>query len=315
MISLDGLTQNVHYARCEVEQLLLQIQVGVLSPLKPILFLSFKRRLSFLGEQVMIIDDSEGTRNVCSTTRETLQELLEINQSPYQREVCITSSTVQQDLSHKYSKDIEHIEQDHLNEIIWEEQKAILRGFVASDLNSAEAKLLCKVKCLSKVERPLQCPYPISAHIHYILFKQEKSEEIKAFVSNFKVKLFSQNETVYIEGPASSIAEEEQKLINFFVLPELLYQVFSYDSDCHFISQLKVLVFVIYINNISLLITRHSTHSPTLERSTIPDKAVYQLKHSSCSENGKECGFTITVYSTNTADFEQVCSVLQVEIL
>ena len=313
MITLDGLTENVHFARCEIEQLLLQIQVGVLPPFKPILFLSFKRRLSFLGKQVVIIDDIKGARNVCCTTRETLQELLEISQSPYKREVCIMSSAVQEDLCHKYSKDVELIEQDHLIEIMWKEQKAILRGFVPSDLNSAEAKLLSKVKCLSKVERPLQCPYPISAYIHYILFKQEQSEEGKAFVSNLKVKLTSQNETVYIEGSASSITEEEQKLINFFAPPELLYKAFSYNSDCRFISQIEstCLRDLHKQHQFTYLITRYFKHSPTPDkRSTTPDKAVSQCRHSSSSESEKEWGFTITVFCTNKTDFEQVCSVL-----
>ena len=315
MITLDGLTENVHSARYQIEQLLLQIQVGVLPPFKPILFLSFKRRLSTLGKQVVIIDDTKGTRNVCCTTRETLQELLQISQSPYKREVRIMSSAVQEDLCHKYSKDVELIEQDHLIEIIWEEHKAILRGFVASDLNSTEAKLLSKITCLSKVERPLQCPYPISAYIHYILFKQEQPKERKAFVSNLKVKLTSQNETVHIEGPASSIAEEEQKLINFFAPPELLYKAFSYESDCRFISQMEsaCLRDLHKQHHFTYLITKHS---PTPEkRRTTPDKAVSQRRHSSSSESEKEWGFTITVFSTNTTDFEQVCSVLQVGFL
>ena len=317
MITLDGLMQNVHSTRCEVEQLLSQIQVDVLPPLKPILYLSFKRRLSSLGKQVVIIDDSKGTRNVCCTTRETLQELLEISQSPYQREVRITSSTVQEDLGHKYSKDIELIEQDHLIEITWEKQKAILRGFVVSDLNSAKSKLLNKVKRLSKVERPLECPYPISAYIHYILFKQEQSKEMKAFVSSLKVKLTSQNESVYIEGPDSSIAEEEKKMINFFAPPELLYKAFSYDSDCRFISQIEsaCLRDLHKQCQFTYLITRHSKRCPTSERNTTPDKTVCQRRHSSSSESQAEWGFTITVYSTIKNDFEQVCSVLQVGFL
>ena len=317
IITLDGLTENVHSVRCEVEQLLLQIQVGVLPPLKPILYLSFKRRISCLGSQVVIIDDSKGTRNVCCTTRETVQELLEISQSPYRREVRIMSSTVQQDLSHKYSKDIELIEQDHLIEITWEEQKAILRGFVVSDLNSAKSKLLSKVKILSKVKRALQCPYPISSYIHYILFKQEQSEETKVFVSNLKVKLTSQNEKVYIEGPDSSIAEEEKKVINFFAPLELLYKAFSYESDCCFISQIErtCLRDLHKQYQFTYLIARHSKCCPAPERSTTPDKVVCQRRHSSSSENKTELGFTITVYSNNTTDFEQVCSVLQVHFL
>ena len=317
IITLDGLTQNVHHARCEVEQLLLQIQVGVLPPLKPILYLSFKRRISCLGSQVVIVDDSKGTRNVCCTTRETLQELLEISQSPYQREVRITSSIVQQDLSHKYSKDIELIEQDHLIEITWEEQKAILRGFVVSDLKSAKSKLLSKVKNLSKVKRPLQCPYPISAYIHYIFFKQEQSEKTKGFVSSLKVKLTSQNEKVYIEGPESSITEEEKKVIYFFAPPELLYKAFSYDSDCRFISQIETTCLrgLHKQYQFTYLITRHSKCYPTPERSTTPHKGVCQRRHSSSSENETELGFTITVYSNNTTDFEQMCSVLKVGFL
>ena len=227
------------------------------------------------------------------------------------------SFSVQEDLCHKYSKDVELIEQDHLIEITWEKQKAILQGFVASDLNSAEATLLSKVARLSKVERPLQCPYPISAYIHYILFKQEQSEERKAFVSNLKIKLSSLNETVYIEGPAGSIAEEEKKLINFLAPSELLYKAFSYDSDCCFISQIESVCLrdLHKQHQFTYLITRHSKHCPTPEISTTPDKAVSQRRHSSSSESEKECAFTITVYSTNTTDFEQVCSVLQVGIL
>ena len=315
MITLDGLMENFHSTRCEVEQLLSQIQVDVLPPLKPILYLSFKRRLSSLGKQVVIIDDSKGTRNVCCTTRETLQELLEISQSPYRREVCITSSTVQQDLGHNYSKDIELIEQDHLIEITWEKQKAIFRGFVESDLNSAKSKLLSKVKRLSKVERPLQCPYPISAYIHYILFKREQPEEMKAFVSSLKVKLTSKNELVYIEGPDSSIAEEEeQKLINFFAPPELSYKAFSYDTNCRFISQIEsaCLRDLHKQCQFTYLITRHSECSPTPERNATPDKAVCQRRHSSSSESEAERGFTITVYSTKKNDFDQICSILQV---
>ena len=237
--------------------------------------------------------------------------MFKISQSPYQREVRITSSTVQQDLCYEY---FELIEQDHLIEITWEEQKAILRGFVVSDLNSAKSKLLNKVKCLSKVERPLECPYPISAYIHYILFKQEQSEEMKAFVSSLKVKVTSQNESVYIEGPDSSIAEEEKKMINFFAPPELLYKAFSYDSDCRFISQIEstCLRDLHKQCQFTYLITRHSKRCPTPERNTTPDKTVCQRRHSSSSESQAEWGFTITVYSTIKSDFEQVCSVLQV---
>ena len=227
------------------------------------------------------------------------------------------SSTVQEKLDTKYSKDIELIEHDHLVKITWEEQKAVLRGFVASDLNSAKSKLLSKVKGLSKVLRPLQCSPLINAYIHHILFKQDHSVETKIFVSSLKVKLTSQNEIVHIEGPDSSIAEEEKKVINFFASPELLYKAFSYDSDCRFISQIEsaCLHDLHKLHQFTYLITRHSKHCPTPERSTTPDKPVSQRRHSSSSESEKECGFTITVYSTNTNDFEQVCSVLQVSIL
>lgn len=145
-ITLNGVPQNFHSARCEVEQLLLQIHVGVLPPLKSILYHSLEKRLSTLGEQVVIIDDTRGTRNVCCTSKEILQQAHQISQSLSQREVYNISSSVQQELCNNYSKDVEDIERNHLFEITWEEQKAILRGFVMSDLNSAKFKLLGKVK-------------------------------------------------------------------------------------------------------------------------------------------------------------------------
>ena len=308
--------QNVCSARCEIEQLLSQIQVGLLPPLNDILFLSFKRKLSSLNEGVVIIDDPKGNRYLCCTTSVTLQQLLQISQSPSQREVRIMSSTVQEELTTKYSKDIELIEHDHLVKITWEEQKAVLWGFVASDLNSAKSKLLRKVKSSSKVRRPLQCSPVIAAYINHILFKQEHSVETKTFMSCLKVQLTLENETVYIEGPESFIVEEEKKVINFFAPPELLYKAFSYDTDCRFISQIEnaCLRDLHKHCQFTYLITRHSKYCPTQERNTIPDKAVSQRRYSSSSDSEKEWGFTITVYSTNTNDFEQVCSVLQVSI-
>ena len=154
-IVLNGIPRNVCSARCEIEQLLSKIQVGLLPPLNDILFLSFKKKLSSLNEGVVIIDDPKGIHYLCCTTSVTLQQLLPISQSPSQREVCIMSSTVQEELNTKYSKDVEVIEHDHLVKITWEEQKAILWGFVESDLNCAKSKLLHKVKSLSKVQRPL----------------------------------------------------------------------------------------------------------------------------------------------------------------
>ena len=315
-IILNGIPQNVCSARCEIEQLLSKIQVGLLPPLNDILFLSFKRKLSSLNEGVVIIDDPKGIHYLCCTTSGTLQELLKISQSPSQREVRIMSSTVQEELNTKYSKDVELIEHDHLVKITWEEQKAILWGFVTSDLNSAKSKLLRKVKSSSKVQRPLQTSPVIAAYIYHILFKQDHSVETKTFLSCLKVQLTSENETVYIEGPVSSIAEEEKKVINFFAPPELLYKAFTYDSDCRFISQIEstCLRDLHKQCQFTYLITKRSKCCPTPERKTIPDKAVSQRRHSSSSESEKEWGFTITVYSTNTNDFEQVCSVLQVSI-
>ena len=314
-ITLNGVPQNIHSARCEVEQLLLQIQVGVLPPLKYILYLSLKKRLSTLGEQVVIIDDTRGSRNVCCTSKEILQQVHQISQSLSQREVYNISSSVQQELCNNYSKDVEDIERNHLVEITWEEQKAILRGFVISDLNSAKLKLLGKVKSLNKERRYLQCPPLIAIFIHHVLFNQEQSSEVKAFVSGLKVKLASQNNTVYIEGADNLITEEEKKVINFFAPPELLYKAFSYDSDCRFILQIisACLRDLHKQCQFTHLITRHSKCYPTPERSITPTKAVSGCKHSSSSET--EWGFTVAIYSTNIQDFEHVCTVLEVCIM
>ena len=313
-IILNGLPQNVHSARCEVEQLLLQIQIDVLPPLKSILYLSLKKRLSSLGEQVVIIDDTKGTHNVCCTTRETLQQAHQISQSPSQREVYNISSSVQQELCSNYLKDVEQIEQNHLVEITWEDQKAILRGFVMSDLNSAKSKLLGKVRSLNKERRPLQCPPLIGAYIHHVLFNQEQSIEVKAFVSGLKVKLASKSNTVYIEGPDSFIVEEEQKVINFFAPPELSYKAFSYDSACHFILHIESACLRDLHEQCQFthLITRHSKRCPTPETSITPTKTVSGCRHSFSSET--EFGFTIAIYSTNILDFEHVCTVLEVRM-
>ena len=311
-IILNGLPQNVHSARCEVEQLLSQLQIDVLPPLKSVLYRSLNKRLSSLGEQVVIIDGTKGTHNVCCTTRETLQQAHQISQSLSQREVYNISSSVQQELCNNYLKDIEHIEQNHFVEITWEEQKAILRGFVISDLNSAKLKLLGKVRSLSKERRSLQCPPLIGAYIHHVLFNQEQSSEVKAFVSGLKVKLASQSNTVYIEGPDSFIVEEEQKVINFFAPPELSYKAFSYDSDCRFISQIEsaCLRDLHEQRQFTYLIIRNSKHCPTPETSITPTKAISGCRHSSSSAT--EWGFTIAIYSTNIQDFEHVCTVLEV---
>ena len=109
-------------------------------------------------------------------------------------------------------------------------------------------------------------------------------------MSSLKVQLTSQNEIVYIEGPDSSITEEEKKLINFFAPPELLYKTLSYDSDCRFISQIEsaCLRDLHKQQQFTYLITRHSKHCHTSESSTIPDKPVSQCRHSSSSESEKE---------------------------
>lgn len=303
-VAIDGLPHVVPLAHNEIEKKLQEIRIETLSPCKPILFLSFKRKLTLMTPMVAIIVSDGNTNHLCCKNKETLHDILQIYQQPFHKEVKFTGVPVAME-----TKWLQNVEQDCQVDISLNETGAIVRGYVETSVSSAKKTLVSKVKNLKIAYRAIDCPPGIGPYIHYVIFNRP-TEKTKEFISNLRVKVSSkQGGVVYLQGSNDIVCEDEKKLVQFMVPPVLQHKEFLFSADCRFIPQIeiKLLCPLHQKNTFTHIVTRrHSNQDTTAHQSGRTSRQRYH------SSSEVKSGFTITLYCSNKEEFQHICSAMEV---
>lgn len=159
------------------------------------------------------------------------------------------------------------------------------------------------------VRRPLEAPPGIALYVHHCIFKQP-TEGTKQLLTGLASKVTNSEDVVYLEGPCDVVSENEKKLLEYFVTSELECKEFPFSTDCRFISHIEseVLRQLHQKKTFTHVFTRHSKEDSAQQSG----RSSRQGRHHSSSSEGSSKGFTISIYSTSTEDFQHVCSEMEV---
>uniref|UniRef100_A0A1X7UE13 RRM domain-containing protein n=1 Tax=Amphimedon queenslandica TaxID=400682 RepID=A0A1X7UE13_AMPQE len=239
-ISLNGLSHNVPLARADVEKRLSELVKSALPPFKPILFLSFKRKLSSLNPKTAIISSDGATDYICCRNEESLQEIMKLIRKKKNKEITLSGPEALERVRSKLLTVIQQIEQDCLVDISIKTKNSsiIIHGYVTADLADAKERIQALLKSSEVVRRPLEAPPGIALYVHHCLFKQP-TEGTKQLLTGLMSKVTSSEDVVYLEGPCDVVSETEKKLLEYFVTSELECKEFPFSADCRFISHIE----------------------------------------------------------------------------
>ena len=310
-IALDGLPHNIPLARADVEKKLSELIKSVLPPFKPILFLSFKRKLSSLNPKIGIIFSDGATEYICCRSEESLQEIMKMIRKKKNKEINLSGQEALERVRSKLLTVIQQIEQDFLVDISIKTKNSsiVIHGYVTADLSDAKERIQTLLKSSEVVRRPLEAPPGIALYVHHCIFKQQ-TEGTKQLLTGLTSKVTSSEDVVYLEGTSDVVSENEKKILEHFATSELECKEFPFSVDCRFISHIEseVLRQLHKKKTFTHVITRHDKEDSAQQsgRSSRQGRC-----HSSPSE-GSSKGFTISIYSASTEDFQHVCSEMEV---
>ena len=311
-ITLDGLSHTVPQARACIEDKLSQIRVTSLPPSKPILFLSFKRKLSSMDPKKAVILSDNGAERLCCRNEDDLQEVLKIHRKKKSKEVNVSGHEAMERLRSKHLKEIQCIEQDCLVDISLKTKASIIfiQGYVNANVNEAKEKVLALLKNAEVTRRVLETPPSIGTYVHHCIFKQP-NEATKKLLSGLSCKVTESEGAVYLEGPCDDVSEDEKKVSEHFSLSQLEHREFPFAANCRFISHIEsdVLRPLHQKRTFTHVISRHDNSEDSTRQSSHSSR---QGRRHSSSMEGSSKGFTISLYSTSTEGFNQVCSEMEV---